>query len=71
MLRARGWLHVAGGPHAKPVNQGSIQACTANVAAKFHEIVTYQPASRYWLFQAWEKALFVLHALAPACLIIW
>lgn len=26
--------------------------------AQFHQVLTYQPASRYWAFQSYETALF-------------
>lgn len=32
--------------------------CFTNVAAKFHQVVIYQPASRYWAFQWYETAIF-------------
>jgi hypothetical protein len=41
------------------------------LSAKFHEVVTYQPASRYWLFQAYETAIFAALALALAGLSFW
>ena len=62
---------VAGGPHTTPVIQGSMQTCIANVSAKFHEVVSYQPANRYWPFQIYETALFVVLALALAGLSMW
>jgi hypothetical protein len=31
-------------------------------------LVTYQPADRYWLFQWWETAIYVLAALALVAL---
>lgn len=62
---------VGGGRHTQPVAGGSMHTCVANVAAKFHEVVIYQPASRYWPFQIYETALFALVALALAGLSIW
>ena len=43
----------------------------AVVEAKFHGVATYQPASRYWPFQAYETALFVVLALALAGFSYW
>jgi hypothetical protein len=41
------------------------------VAAKYHEVVTYQPASRFWAFQGIETAIFVVLALLLAGLCFW
>jgi hypothetical protein len=50
---------------------GQMQKCFTAIAAKFHGVVTYQPASRYWSFQSYETALFVALALALAGLSVW
>jgi ABC-2 family transporter protein len=43
------------------------QACTASLARlHLRQVVTYQPASRYWAFQWYETAIFVILALALA-----
>jgi hypothetical protein len=62
---------IAGGAHTRPVAGGSMHSCIANLASKFHAVITYQPASRYWPFQIYETALFVLLALALAGLSLW
>ena len=62
---------IAGGPHTRPVQNGSFQQCFATIGAKFHGLASYQPASRYWLFQGYETALFVVLALVLACLSFW
>jgi hypothetical protein len=49
----------------------AFQDCVAKVAAKYHEVVTYQPASRFWAFQGLETALFVVLALLLAGLCFW
>jgi hypothetical protein len=48
-----------------------LRECGARLGAKFHELVTYQPASRYWVLQWYELAIFLGAAfiLAGAC--IW
>lgn len=61
-------------PLSPPVNQpvkapaGAVEAfhaCRAQAAQTFHLLVTYQPASRYWIFQWLETGIFVaLAALA-------
>ncbi len=40
--------------------------CISTLAAKYHVAVSYQPANRFWTFQAIETALFVALALALA-----
>jgi hypothetical protein len=54
-----------------PQSQADYQACVAKVAAKFHEAVTYQPASRYWAFQWYETAIFLSLALTLTGLCFW
>ncbi|HEY1734770.1 MAG TPA: hypothetical protein VGG23_10005 [Acidimicrobiales bacterium] len=49
----------------------SMQHCLGSIAARFHGVVTYQPASRYWPFQIDETALFVVLALALAGVSVW
>ena len=43
--------------------------CVARIAAAYHEVVTYQPASRYWPLQWLELGVFLAAAalLAAAC----
>ena len=48
-----------------------MQHCISQIAAKFHGVATYQPASRYWPFQIYETALFVVLALALAGFSYW
>jgi hypothetical protein len=45
-----------------PVPAGAQQAlhdCVVKVGATYHEVVTYQPANRYWAFQWYETAIFL------------
>jgi hypothetical protein len=49
----------------------AFQDCVAKVAAKYHEVVTYQPASRFWAFQGIETAIFVVLAFLLAGLCFW
>ena len=39
--------------------EGALRDCAVKVAARFHEVVTYQPASRYGPFQWYELAIFL------------
>ena len=47
----------------------SSPSASTGLSAKYHVLVTYQPASRFWTFQTIETALFVLLAvlLAGGC----
>jgi hypothetical protein len=60
-----------GGPRVQPANQAAFQDCMAQLSAKFHLAVTYQPASRYWSFQWYETAIFVGLALVLAGFCFW
>jgi hypothetical protein len=60
-----------GHKHAMLAPGGQFQHCISEIAAKFHGVATYQPASRYWPFQAYETALFVVLALALAGVSYW
>jgi hypothetical protein len=41
----------------------ALQTCVARLSANYHGVVTYQPASRYWLFQIYETGIFLAAAL--------
>ena len=45
--------------------------CTAKLAAKFHQLVTYQPASHYWPMQWYELAIYLALATIFAGVSIW
>jgi hypothetical protein len=47
------------------------QNCLHTLSARVHDVVMYQPASRYWLFQAYETAIFIGLAVALAGLCFW
>jgi hypothetical protein len=47
------------------------QDCVAKVGATFHEVVTYQPASRYWPLQWYELAIFLAASVVLAGVCIW
>jgi hypothetical protein len=51
--------------------QDAFSQCIATLNTKYHEVVTYQPASRFWTFQTIETALFVVLALALAGVCAW
>jgi len=48
-----------------------LQECGARLGTKFHELLTYQPASRYWAFQWSELAIFLAVALIVFCYCVW
>jgi hypothetical protein len=63
-----------GGPghvQAPPAAADRLQECGARLSALYHEVVSYQPASRYWPLQWYELAIFLAAALALAGVSIW
>jgi hypothetical protein len=54
-----------GGPGA------AFQECITKLAATYHEVVTYQPASRFWAFQGIETTIFLAGALLLTGLCFW
>ena len=55
--------------HAPPGAQRAFISCISNVGQRFHEVVAYQPNSRFWQFQWTEAGIFIGLALllALAC----
>jgi ABC-type transport system involved in multi-copper enzyme maturation permease subunit len=51
--------------------QSAFNNCLTKVGATFHQVVFYQPASRYWPFQIAETALFVVAAVGAIALSYW
>jgi hypothetical protein len=51
--------------------QGALSQCFHTLSANYHEVVTYQPASRFWTFQTIETALFVALAVALGGFCAW
>ncbi|MFG1914086.1 ABC transporter permease [Micromonospora sp. NPDC048898] len=47
------------GPASEAARQ-RMHDCVRRIGENYHEVVTYQPGDRYWTFQWWELALFVL-----------
>ena len=45
--------------------------CVSTLATRYHVAVIYQPANRFWTFQAMETALFVLLAAVLAVACVW
>jgi ABC-2 family transporter len=64
------------GSHASAVRatggiQDAFNHCISTLSANYHAVVTYQPANRFWTFQAIETALFVVLGLALAGVCAW
>lgn len=45
--------------------------CTARLAARFHQLVTYQPGSRYWPMQWYELAIFLGLSIVLSAVCFW
>ena len=62
-----------GGPTQVPDEvKNGLRDCVARIGEKYHVLVTYQPASRYWAFQALETGLFLgLSALLAGFCFWW
>jgi hypothetical protein len=60
-----------GPPTPACLNHG-IRACNASIARlHLHQVITYQPASRFWQFQWYETAIFLALAVALAGFCAW
>jgi hypothetical protein len=69
-----GGLGLGSASHRGPAPAGAqeaLQQCGGKVAAVFHEVVTYQPGSRYWDFQWLELGIYVGGALLLAGICLW
>jgi ABC-type transport system involved in multi-copper enzyme maturation permease subunit len=51
--------------------QDALQDCLTKIGASYHEVVTYQPASRYWTFQWYETAIYLVAALGLFGFCFW
>jgi hypothetical protein len=49
----------------------AMQECVSRIAATYHEVVTYQPAGRYWPLQGYELCAFLVAALLLAGACAW
>jgi hypothetical protein len=54
-----------------PDVQSAMRQCVDRLAGTYHEVVSYQPGSRYWVFQWSETAIFVTAAAALVGLCFW
>jgi ABC-2 family transporter protein len=62
-----------GGGHVKASQAvvTRLQDCVARVGTTFHEVVTYQPANRYWPLQWYELAIFLAASVVLAGVCVW
>jgi ABC-type transport system involved in multi-copper enzyme maturation permease subunit len=44
--------------------QNALSSCVTKLSSTYHQVTTYQPASRYWIFQGLEVAIYLAAALA-------
>jgi hypothetical protein len=51
--------------------QQTLRDCVEKVGATYHELVAYQPPSRYWTFQWYELAVFLGAALILGGFCLW
>jgi hypothetical protein len=51
--------------------QQAFQRCITTIATKYHQVVAYQPANRFWAFQTYETLLFVAASAALAGFCVW
>ncbi len=51
--------------------QQTLHDCVSKLSANYHQVVTYQPADRYWSFQWLESAIFLGSALVLAGFSFW
>jgi hypothetical protein len=60
-------------PHAAVSANGqqAFQQCISTISTKYHQVVSYQPANRFWAFQTYETVLFVAASVALAGLCVW
>jgi hypothetical protein len=51
--------------------QDALHNCVTKLSATYHEVVTYQPANRYWTLQWGETAVYFIVALVMAGFCFW
>ncbi|MGN6792777.1 MAG: hypothetical protein ACTHJW_10385, partial [Streptosporangiaceae bacterium] len=64
--------HPFTGPATQACLNRGVQACNASVARlHLRQALTYQPGSRYWAFQLYETAIFLVLGLALVSFCYW
>jgi hypothetical protein len=51
--------------------QQAFQQCITTISTKYHQVISYQPASRFWAFQTYETLLFVAASALLAGVCVW
>jgi len=69
-------IGTAGRPFQAPATPacqaGNFPACQASLGRfQLRDLISYEPASRFWEFQWVETGVFLAAALAPAGLCVW
>ena len=65
-------FNVTSVPACAALQSSNFQACQAALAARhLRDVITYQPASRFWALQWYETGIFVALALALAGFCLW
>jgi hypothetical protein len=71
-INAAGQVFTGPAPQACESSTASFQACQDSLTRlHLRQLVTYQPASRYWAFQWYETAIFLALAVALAGFCYW
>ncbi|HWE68303.1 MAG TPA: hypothetical protein VG298_16800 [Acidimicrobiales bacterium] len=56
---------------APPGVDQALQSCLSKLSGRYHEVVTYQPSSHYWMFQWYELGFYLVAALVLAGVSLW
>ena len=60
-----------GGPTSVGVRPAMFTDCMNKISASFHQVLTYQPASRFWTFEWIEMSTFIVFALLLGAFSYW
>jgi ABC-2 family transporter protein len=60
-----------GGPTSTGVRPAVFTDCTNKISASFHQVLTYQPAYRFWTFQWIEMSFYVVLAVLLGAFSYW
>jgi hypothetical protein len=60
-----------GGPVSTGPRPSEFTNCSNKIAATFHQVLTYQPASRFWTFQWIEMSFYIVLALLLGTFSYW
>jgi hypothetical protein len=60
-----------GGPTSVGTRPAVFMDCTNKINASFHQLLTYQPAYRFWTFQWIEMSIYIVFALVLGAFSYW